>query len=212
MYLILQKESSLKGSVHILLRLSARLPRESDKLFVFVIMIVFSYSWSQSILIVSLSLSLSVALALALDPCFQIQQLCVTCEWCKSVRMWDSDMWYVRLLLDLCRLQILYHDDHIARTYLLSLQQWLTARQFHWWYPWGDISRWYIVLSIRTIHERDRLLRQDDRHLCWGARDESLAGPWFISDTNMLWGMLCFGVKCERVYSPLEEDMQHHAV
>ena len=25
----------------------------------------------------------------------------------------------------------------------------------------------------------------------------------------MLRGMLCFGVKCECVYSPLEEDMQH---
>ena len=30
---------------------------------------------------------------------------------------------------------------------------------------------------------------------------------WFISNTNMLRGMLCFGVKCECVYSPLEEDM-----
>ena len=41
----------------------------------------------------------------------------------------------------------------------------------------------------------------------WGARGGSLAGSWFISDTNMLWGMFCFGVKCECVYSPLEEDM-----
>ena len=31
----------------------------------------------------------------------------------------------------------------------------------------------------------------------------------FISNTNMLRGMFCFGVKCECVYSPLEEDMQH---
>jgi hypothetical protein len=121
--------------------------------------------------------------------------------------MWDSDMWYVRVLLDLCKLQIGCHDGHIARTYLLSLEQWLTARLFHPWYPWGDISRWYIVLSIRTIHERDSLLRQDDRHLCWGARGGSLAGSWSISNTNMLRGMFCFGVKCEWVYSPLEEDM-----
>ena len=121
--------------------------------------------------------------------------------------MWDSDMWYVRVILDLCKLQIGCHDGHIARTYLLSLEQWLTARLFHPWYPWGDISRWYIVLSIRTIHESDSLLRQDDRHLCWGARGGSLAGSWFISDTNMLRGMFCFGVKCECVYSPLEEDM-----
>ena len=55
--------------------------------------------------------------------------------------------------------------------------------------------------------ESDSLLRQDDRHLCWGVRVGPMARTWFNSNTNMLRGMFCFGVKCECVYSPLEEDM-----
>ena len=188
-------------------KFSARLPFSpytEDKLFVSHLMYKWWCSWSQSIL--TFYLSLRVTRSETVKP------VAAACVWRASdVRVWEGESVHMRY--------VNWHTGTEAGTPIsltfrritqstASLQQWLAEYQFLCMVLRKRFRGSYSSdTAISTVIESDSLLRQDDRHLCWGARDGTMARTWSISNTNMLRGMLCFGVKCECVYSPLEEDM-----
>jgi hypothetical protein len=161
--------------------------------------------WSQSSLNI-LSVSLSEQKRDREASCCS---MCVTREWCKSVRMWER--------------------EYATRELAMGTEHWL-------WFHCHEAALRNIIcvtaavtnvtsISLYGIADRERLLSTPIEPLqvpslraivcwdwttgiqCWGVRVGPMARTWFNSNTNMLRGMFCFGVKCECVYSPLEEDM-----